>query len=190
MATLAGKQATAVTVGGDGQIYVAPLATAEPANVSTALNAAFVDLGYASEAGVTLTDGKTIAGIPAWQSFYNLREIVTSRDFMVAFVLRQWTRGPVGLAFGGGTFTDQGAGKTKYTPPTPSTVDERCLIVKWQDGSSNWALVVPRCLAVDNVSSTVSRTAAADLGISMKVLAPSSGAQPFYFLTDAPGLAS
>lgn len=190
MAVLTGNQGAALNVGGDGQILVAPLSTAEPANVSTALNAAFTDLGYASEAGVTLADGKTIVGIGAWQSFYDLREIVTARDFTVGFALRQWTRGPVSLAFGGGTFLDQGAGKTKYSPPSPSVVDERCLIVAWQDGSASWRLVVPRCVAIDNVSSTISRTAAADLAISMKVLAPSSGALPWYMLTDDPSMAS
>jgi hypothetical protein len=185
-----GKQASAVVVGGDGSISVAPVGTPEPANISTALNAAFVDTGYAAEGGVTLSDGKTIQGVGAWQSFYDLREIITARDFTVGFALRQWTRGAVGLAFGGGAFIDQGGGKTKYTPPSPSTVDERCLVVAWIDGTKNWRLVVPRCIAVDNVSATISRTAPGDLAISMKVLAPSVGAFPYYFLTDDIALAS
>ena len=49
-----------------GGIYVAPLATALPTSVSTALNAAFKSTGYIGEDGVTENNGRTNEKIRAW----------------------------------------------------------------------------------------------------------------------------
>ena len=136
------------------------------------------------------TDGKTIVDVAAWQSFYAVREIISAREFSRAFVLRQWDRYTIGLAFGGGTFTDQGGGLTKYEPPDPSTLDERACIVDWQDGMKDYRLVVPRCVVTENVETNLTRTAAADLPITLRVLAPTAGADPWYCLTNDPAFAS
>src|SRR5678816_3250708 len=143
------QTAEEVRVGANGQIYVADAGTAAPASVLSALDPAFSSaLGYTSEDGVTATDGKTIVEIPAWQSFYPVRTIVSGRTFTAAFVLRQWNRDTIALAFGGGTFTDLGGGVTEYDPPDPSTLDLRIAVIDYQDGTINYRLVIPRCQAV------------------------------------------
>lgn len=179
------QDATEVVVGQNGDVYVAPVGTAVPIDVDDPLDPAFSDaLGFTSEDGVTATDGKTTTNIGAWQSFYPLRTIVTDRNFTVAFVLRQWNQDTVSLAFGGGTFTATGS-FTQYTPPDPSVLDERVLIVDWQDGDDNYRLVVPRCIVSDDVSTQLTRTTAADLPITMTVLAPAAGDEPWFWMTNA-----
>jgi hypothetical protein len=179
------QDATEVVVGANGDVYVAPVGTNVPADVDDPLDPAFSEaLGFVSEDGVTATDGKTTTNIGAWQSFYPLRTIVTERNFTVAFVLRQWNQDTVSLAFGGGTFEATGS-FTKYTPPDPSILDERVLIVDWADGDDDYRLVVPRCIVSEDVASQITRTNAADLPITMTVLAPAEGDDPWFLFTNA-----
>jgi len=179
-----------ILVGQNGQAYVAPLGTAEPANVASSLDAAFVELGIISEDGAKPVDSKETVDIPGWQSFYTYRTIVTKRDFRVGFVMREWKRETFALAFGGGTFVDQGGGMTKYEPPSPETIDERVFVLDWQDGDANYRLVIPRCQVVEAVETQLARTVAADLPVTLAVLAPATGALPWYPLTDAEQFAS
>lgn len=179
------QDATEVVVGANGDVFVAPVGSNLPVDVDDPLDTAFSEaLGFTSEDGVTATDGKTTTNIGAWQSFYPLRTIVTERNFSVAFVLRQWNQDTVSLAFGGGTFEATGS-FTKYTPPDPSVIDERVLVVDWADGDDHYRLVVPRCTVSEDVATQVTRTNAADLPITMTVLAPAEGDDPWFMLTDA-----
>lgn len=49
-----------------GAIFVAPLGTAVPTDASTPLDPAFVNLGFASDAGVTKSNSVTNQSITAW----------------------------------------------------------------------------------------------------------------------------
>lgn len=101
-----------ILVGANGTVWVAETTDAPPTNIGTAMtavDAGWTELGFLSEDGVTWTDGKTVEGIPVWQSFYDARRIVTARESMVAFVLRQWDAVTIPFAFGGGEITGGGA---------------------------------------------------------------------------------
>ena len=185
------QTATEVRIGADAQLYVAPVGTTEPSNVSTSLNAAFsTALGYVSEDGVDITDGKTITPIGAMQSFYAVRQLVTGKEFSIAFTLLQTNRDTFEVAFGGGTWEDQGTGKTKYTPPDPSEIAEYVLVFDWQDGTISNSLVVPRTSNISPVTMKLARTEAAALPVTLSLLAPAEGASAWYVLTDDPAVAS
>lgn len=182
--------ASEVVVGANGRVLVAPAGTALPTNMA-APNAAFIEVGYVSEDGVTFTDGQDREDIGAWQSFYPIRKVVTGKNSGVEFVMRQWNEHTVKLAFGGGTISRTG-GVSTYTPPEPGDLDERAMIVEWEDGDDTYRLVFPRGEVTGEVSSNVTRTAAADLPISFESTpagvpsGPSDLAnQPWYLLTDA-----
>lgn len=178
-----------IVVAANGNIYVAPVGTAEPADVATAWPAGWVDLGYASEDGVTVTDSKTLERIPVWQLFYPARLIITERDFRVAFSLRQWNTSTVRLAFGGGTVTDTaGAAPYTFTPPAPGAIDDRALGVEFIHGAFTYRLVVPRGMVTDDVESQLVRTAAADLPITFGVIGQ-AGADPWFLMSDDPAMA-
>lgn len=182
------KSTEEIVVGANGTIRVAPAGTPEPADIDAAWNAGWVDLGFTSEDGCTITDSKTLEKIPVWQLFYPARRIVTERDFTVAFTLRQFSGLQVEFAFGGGEVTADGAGKFRYTPPDPETIDSRMLGVEWLDGDKTWRLIVPLGMVTENVETKLLRTAAADLPITFGVIGQAN-VDPWYFLTDDPTFA-
>lgn len=186
-----------VVVGASGKVWVAPAGTAVPIDPTTALAAAYKDVGYLSEDGVSFTGGADVQDINAWQSFYPLRKLITARSAGIEFVMKQWNGENLKAAFGGGTSVTS-AGKTFYAPPDPSVQNYQAMVVEWQDGAENYRLVIPRGLASGEVSSQIVRTAAADLPMSFAATPNTSQStlstpptaaelltQPWYLVTDA-----
>lgn len=182
--------ASEVVVGANGRVLVAPADSAVFPTTMASLDAGWAEVGYVSEDGVTFTDGKEIEDIPAWQSFYPIRKIVATKSTMVEFVMRQWNEDTVALAFGGGAVTRAG-GVATYIPPAPGEIDERAMIVEWEDGEDTYRIVLPRGIVSGEVSANVTRTAAADLPVSFEVTPeglPVEGdpeTNPWYLLTDS-----
>lgn len=177
--------ASEIVVGTNGNIWVAPTTATGPDDVSTGMQAVdteWTELGFASEAGVTFTDARTMTDILAWQSFYAVRRIVTARDSSVSFALRQWNGATVAFAFGGGTITPA-AGEFTYTPPDPDEVDERSLTIDWADGDKHYRLYLPRGMVTDAVTTNLVRTAAADLPITFGVISDGT-VEPYLLFTD------
>jgi hypothetical protein len=79
------QSAGAVVVGVTGDVYTAALATALPSDTDTALNAAFIAVGYLSEDGITTSTATDITDITAWQNGTIVRKVQTSHDFTLAF---------------------------------------------------------------------------------------------------------
>lgn len=182
------KTVDEIVVGANGTVWVAPVGTTAPASEIATPDDDWLDTGFTSEDGVTLTDAKTLENIPVWQLFYPARRIVTDRDFNVAFVLRQWSLITVPLAFGGGEVSEVTTNHYKYEPPSPEDIDERALMVDWADGTKKYRLIVPRGLVTENVESKLTRAAAADLPITFGVIGDET-ALPWYLLTNDPALA-
>lgn len=78
-----------VRVGVDGVVSSAPLATAAPTAVDSALNVAFNDLGYVSEDGVTESNTQSTEKIRAWQRNAVVREVVTEGETTYQLTLIQ-----------------------------------------------------------------------------------------------------
>lgn len=174
-----------ILVGANGSIHVAPLGSTVPTDATSAYDAAFAELGFTTDAGVKLHDGKTVVPIPVWQSYYPARRIVTAHEFTAAFALVQWNKNTVPLAFGGGTITHPAGGVWKYAAPSPGLVDERVLGVDWQDGSKHYRLIIPRGMVTDAVDAEVVRTKESDLPIVFAVTCDGT-TDPWYLLTDDP----
>jgi hypothetical protein len=77
--------ATKVRVGVTGGAYVAPLGTTLPTDATSALNGAFVELGYINENGVTETQNISTNKIKAWQNGDIVRTVQTQHDLEYKF---------------------------------------------------------------------------------------------------------
>lgn len=126
--------ATQVRVGLTGHLYAAPVATTMPADATTALAVAWKELGYVTEDGITIGSAANVAKIMAWQTQYEVRRMVTSRDQTFKFKLMQRNTETLKLAMGGGAVTVSGAVST-YTPPVGGTSYERAFVFEVDDGS-------------------------------------------------------
>jgi len=180
-----------VVVGSDGAVYVAPVGSTGPTDVATALDAAFVHLGYTSEDGVEWTPGMDVTEINAWQSFYPIRHITTSRSLEVGFSLLQWNEASIKLAFGGGTVTATAGPPAYYTyvPPAPEDVDYRALVVEWEDGAKDYRLHIPRAMVTGVGAIPLQRSNPAGLDLTFS-LAALDGANPFTLVTNDPAFAA
>jgi hypothetical protein len=179
------NDSTELIVASSGSINVAPVGTTLPTAATGALAAAFVNLGYVTEDGVTLTVTPQITDFNAWQSRQPVRRELTNQEVQAAFALEQWNDENLPLAFGGGAVTQPSAGVFRYDLPAPAdALDERALVVIWLDGTTEYRLVLPRGNVSEAVAVPLKRSELAVLPITFKALQPDVGQSPGYLLTN------
>lgn len=167
-----------VFIAGGGHVYVADVGATEPTNTTGAWDADWTELGYTTDAGVTITPSQTITDIPAWQSRYPVRRLVTAENFEVAFSLLQWNQDTLSLALRGGTWVGD-----VYTPGAAGVVDERALGIEAIDGDKIARIVIPRGLVTDVGGININRTGGNPIPITFSALADDSSA-PFTVIAD------
>ena len=90
-----------VRVGVTGAVYVAPLGSTPPTDQSTALDAAFADLGYVSEDGISISPGQiSTNSIKAWQGSVEVRKSVTEVTNSVTFTMIETNAATLSLFLG------------------------------------------------------------------------------------------
>lgn len=179
------QDAAEIHVASSGSVNVAVLGTAFPTSPTGALNAAFVDLGYLTEDGVTFTETPNVEDINAWQSADPVRRLVTTRALTAAFSAQQVNQENFVVAFGGGSWSQPSAGVYKYTPPGPTdALAEWEMVIRSQDGSKNNNYNVFRGNITEAVESQMQRTSPQTLPITFSALTPSGGGPAWEFLTD------
>ena len=171
-----------IRVGISGSVYVAPTGSTAPDDATTALDAAFVDLGALTEDGISLSPSRSVENIRAWQAAKAVRTVVTEDELQIGFSLMQWSDDTIALAFGGGTFSVANVTETKYVPPAAGTVDERSFVFEWVDGSVNNRLYVPRGMVTEVSEIQVTKTSAVELALTVEVLG--SSPDDFEYYTD------
>lgn len=82
--------ASDVLIGADGAVSRAPLGTVLPTTVSGTPNAAFNDLGFVSDAGVTEHNGTSTTNIKNWKGDI-VRTVQTEHDLTYKLVLIETT---------------------------------------------------------------------------------------------------
>ena len=109
----------------------------------------------------------------------------------MSFVLREWSRRTVQLAFGGGTVTTTAGPPAhyRYDPPAPEELDQRAVGIEWKDGTLTYRLIMVKAIVTEAVETNVVRTAAADLPITLGMIG-SSGVAPWYIRTNDPAFAA
>lgn len=172
-------------IAGTGQVYVAPVGTALPANAESALNAAFLGLGYHTEDGVSVNQTPEIVEHGAWQTKHPIRRVREAEEFLITFALLQWNEVNVPLAFGGGDIIDLGSGQYRFDPPVESDeLDERALIADVIDGDRRLRWVIPRGSVTEGVTSEFTRASMSGIPITFKALAPEDGSKAWYWLSN------
>jgi hypothetical protein len=174
-----------ITVALSGNVSVAPYSSGLvlPTDLG-ALDAAFSNLGYTSEDGVTFSATPNIEEIRAWQKATPVRRIVTSRDVAAAFTLEQTNLDTFALAFGGGDWTSN-AGVYRYDPPADEdALAEYACVIDFSDGDRNSRIVIMRSTVNEAVETQLVRNNAAMLPVTLAGLTPDGEDRAWYFLSD------
>jgi hypothetical protein len=178
-----GLAASEIRIGASGTIYIAPSGTAGPANVGAAWTG-FTQLGFATEDAVKLTRAMETEQVKGWQSISPLRYIITAVSLQAAFSLEQFNKDTLPLWLGGGSITTQGGGSFRYDISSTPTVDERVFGVEWNDAALIYRFVMGRCMVTEGGETTVGRSAAIELPLTISAMTPSSGVVLGYIVTN------
>ena len=119
----------AVRVAVSGAVYVAPIATAAPTDSSTALDAAFLDLGYVSADGISESIERDTTQIRGWQNGALLREVTSSGSYSISLTFLETNLNVLELYYGS-TIT---AGALNGDPA--STGGKKSFVIDVIDGS-------------------------------------------------------
>lgn len=175
-----------IRVGANGSVLLAPVGTAMPTTIAAAWNAAFVDVGYISEDGVTISRPRSIEARRAWQSFYPVRRIVTEADLIVNFTMIEFKKPNVEVALEGTIATATGI--HTFTPSDPEDIVEKALGVQWMDGAYTYRLTVPKVISTEDVEFMLRRSEESGLPLALGVVG-TDGVQPYSIFTDDPAWA-
>jgi hypothetical protein len=167
----------AIVVPGTGRVLVAPVGTTGPADVATALNVAYVDSGYTSEDGITITPSIDANDVKVFQSNLPVRRSITGRGLEVHFTMLEWSDVTLPFAFGGGsvTATTGPPAHYLYNAPSSASYDERSLVVEWTDGTNITRFTAPRGAVTDIGDINVVRGEASGFEVTYTVFASGTG---------------
>lgn len=125
-----------------GAVYVAPSGTVLPTTVATALDPAFVDLGFVSTDGVTEAYNDETSEIRAWQGGQVVRRRISSSETTLAFTLIETNNNVLELFHKGSIVESDGATGYKMAVRTPNA-DKRAVVVDVVDGNDTIRIVAP-----------------------------------------------
>lgn len=177
-----------IIIPGQFTLYTAPVGTAAPADATSALAAAWTDLGFTTEDGTSFTTDPAFEEVRSHQSDYPTRLLKTGDSAVAAATLQEFNRAGLIQAFGGGTVTTVSAGQYRYDPPGPGQSTPTAVILEWVDGTARFRLVMPKARARSGVELGLAKTSEAGLPVSLSAEGQ-AGQSPWYLLSNAPALA-
>jgi len=121
-----------VRVAVSGEISVAPTGTAAPVDATTALNAAFLGMGYVSEDGITETYDLSVDDLTAWQNAKIVRSVITGAKVSYQFTLIQTNKNTI--EFGKATTVTQTVPMGTYTIDPAATGGRKAFVFHIIDG--------------------------------------------------------
>lgn len=182
-----------VRVAGTGELFLAPVGTAFPADTTAAPGAAFKGFGYTTEDGVVLSKSVDREGVAAWQSPTPVRYIVTGVEFTVQATLLQSNAETVKMWLGSADFTGAAAvppalPELSAEMPIDPVTQEFAMILEWKDGLIVSRLLVPKCELTETGDITLAREATS-YPVTFGAIAPDSGTALAIWLTNDPAFA-
>jgi hypothetical protein len=172
-----------VVVAANGGVFIAPTGSTMPTDATSALDAAFGELGYISEDGVNFGMEQSRDPLNAWQSASPIRYLQSSREFMASFELMQWNEDTLLLAFNGGQFTDNLDGTWDFDLPLPEEDAEFAMVIEAIDGVYKSRFVFERVTMTELGEIPLQRGDSANFPVTVKVLTQANG-RPGAIFTD------
>ena len=171
---------------GPGLLYIAPLGTAEPTTISTALDPAWVPLGY-TDAGTSVAFVPTVTKLYAAESYYPLAAPVTAWDATISMKLLELTLKNLSAVMNAGVVTPTGA-NFAFTPPVVGTEVNVMLLLKGKNdpltSQPSFIEIYRKCIQSGTVTIDHTKAAFSGLSATFTLLDVGGGIAPFTWLSD------
>lgn len=155
-----------------GAVYVAAIGSTAPTAVSDTLSAAWNNIGYTTEDGVSVTPNVDFGEILAWQSASPLIRPLQKVNMEVAFTIMQTNKAVTSLFFMGGTWTNGPAGVASLSIPSNPTYSnlEAALVIDYTDNKGYLnRLYMPRGIVTKRDAVKIQRKGVTEYGITYMV---------------------
>jgi hypothetical protein len=181
--------ASRILVAGDAHLYLAPVGTVFPTNVTTPPSAAsplWLEVGFFTQDSLQFATDPSFQDIKSHQAFYPTRTVQDGDAGSLKVDLQEWSTLNLKSAFGGGTVATVTAGVYKFSPPQPGTRVETAALLHMIDGSKLYRLCLPRSAQRDGVELALQKGKEATLPLSLSVLDPGASNDAWWFITNDP----
>lgn len=133
----------AVRVAVTGSVYFAPVGTALPTDVTTNLNAAFVEVGHISEDALTESYEVTKEKLRSWQRKTGIRTLTTEVNWTFQFMMMETS--PLNLElYYEGAETTVGSGVATTAIPAVGTTLAKAAVIELVDGDVITRFALPK----------------------------------------------
>jgi len=166
-----------VRIAGSGAIWYAPTGTTLPTDSTSALNAGFINIGYAKD-GFEVPQDLTTKEITAWQSLDVVRLVTTKLSRSVKFSAIETNKTSVQLAWGNAVVTVGTSPAYSLAFPASQTTQEFVLVLDWSDGSTTQRIVFKRAVFKSLPSVKFSRQDEINYDMEIQALTPTDGSYP------------
>lgn len=191
MSAIVGQNQGEVRVAITGHVYVAPVGTAAPTNIATALNAAFQDLGYLDASGVVFSKSDSFDPIGAWQSTSPLRYVPKDRTVTAKFVLQQVNSVSLPLwGNGGAVAVNSPSTEYDYTISDQLTPNPMAYVFDGIDSVSNYTyrFYMSNAMVTATTDLSFARSTNMQLGLTVTALTPVTGSNLLQIFSTDPNL--
>jgi len=176
---------TAISLG-PGYLYVGPLGTTEPTDLSTAwtaVSASWGTIGY-TESGSEFTYNPATATVEVAEELDPVAVVTTGRASSVKFAMSEVTATHLKTAMNGGTLTT-GTGIVTYEPPDLGT-EVRCMLgFESEDHTERW--VYRQCFQTGTISIARGKgNANANIATEFTLEKPATGSRLYKAIFAAP----
>lgn len=172
-----GQDATEIRSFGYGGVYIAPVGTEPPADITEEIDTGdWLSVGHITSDGVRPTLEKSVETRDSWTAD-DVWARATKRMVNIAFDLMQWNNTTVRLALDNPEITEDAPDAYSFDLPDSDAHAEWALIVEIQDGECNYRLIFPRTFNQAPTSLAFIRTGPTTIPVDMKILQPATGAK-------------
>lgn len=133
----------AVRVGVTGHVYVAPVGTTLPVDVTSNLNAAFVEVGHISEDALTESLEITTELLRSWQRPIGIRTLTTEVNWTFQFQMLETSPLNLELYYGGAETTVATGVATTAIKAWPQSTP-KAMVIEIEDGDVITRFALPK----------------------------------------------
>lgn len=170
------QTAANVLVGYEGSVYVAPTGTAAPTDAEGALNAAFKEVGFLTEDGITVAHDDETTELKAWQRSTVVRKTTTSSDTTVNFAMAERNKTAVELYYKKALETGDDA-LTEAAPPTKLV----SVVIDVIDGDNVHRMYLPSCEVTERGEISITSEDVISYEVTITAYEDSSNVKVYHF---------